>query len=1003
MTGILIRAALRRSASVAALSALFLGAMLSERAIAQTAGNPGTPASGDPAPATAPGSAGDAGSAADSVQEIVVTGTNISGVKPVGSEAISLDRTQMLATGQTNIFDVLQTVPQIQTQPNGGAGGQVMRQGGTASYGSAAGGGSNVTQGTAINIRGLGTSATLTLVDGRRVAPSGSAAAFTEATQVPLAALERVEVVTDGNSAVYGSDAIAGVVNFVLRKNFDGLELSARDTYSRYYNQWGASATAGHTWNELGRLGAGNVILTFDYGHRGAMIEGQSKFLRQDLRPLGGKDLRVNNATVSAAAPILIVGGNGVPYTYYAIPAGSGAGTSFASLGSPKTADQLPLVDASDYTDFLGRQTRIQVAGFANQDLTSGVSAYLEGFYTHRSTRTRAWTNSLIGNNVSVCQGSPYFISGAPAAALSNQAGACHGGPAETIAVNPLTFLGGQTVTSNPDTTYTVTGGLKVQLPLRWKLDTYFTYGHDQTCGICNYGNNANYAAAAGQFDTGAINPLSGAPTTDAQRATFLGDNLQFARNIFHDAVAKFDGPLFQLPGGMVRAAFGGEYSYNQQHLLNRDNTNTTATSQRPDPRDNRVLVSNVTTTHRHEESVFGELYVPLVGPDNATPLITALNLDAAFRYDHYSDFGSTTNPKFSGTLTLFNDLSLRGSWGTSFRAPALTDTNPENFSVQLIGLPIANNSGNAALNGFIPGNAIAYQVIGANPVLKPETATNWSAGFDFRPHGVPGLKLSATYFNTHYNNQIGGPNTGLFLSSPANAALYSNYIIPVHNNLATCVNGNPSTYDPVLRDFIAQAHPLYTANIIPACFTTVIIDGRITNAASTFQDGLDFQLNYVLNSSVGTWNLGGSLTKLLHQELTPVKGGTTAKVLDTFYYPVSLRGRGQVGWTKDGLGAQLFANYVGSYTNTIPYPAGSPSSRVHPWLTFDLSLSYQIGKDDAPSLLRGLRASLQIINIADRDPPRVLTQAGNSYAAYDANNANIYGRYVTFSLTKAF
>lgn len=932
--------------------------------------------------------------------DIVITGTNISGVKPVGSEAITLDRAQILSTGKTNIFDVLQTLPQIQTQPNGGPGGLVLRQGGTAGYGSSAGGGANITQGTAINIRGLGTSATLTLVDGRRVAPSGSATAFTESTQVPLAALERVEVVTDGNSAIYGSDAIAGVVNFVLRKNFNGVEISGRDTYNRYYNEWGASITAGKSWDQLGGLGAGNIILTFDYDRRGAMNQGQSKFLRQDLRSVGGPDTRVNNAVLSAASPILVVGGNGVPYSYFAIPKGSGAGTTFASLGAPLTADKLPLVDASDYTDFLGRQRREQVAGFLNQELTSGIAVYAEGFYTHRATTSRAFTTSAIGNNVLVCQGSPYYITGAPAAASSAQGNACRGGLAQTIAVNPLTFIGGQSVTTNPDTTYTLTGGMTAKLPGSWKGEGYFTYGHDKTCGICNAGNNANFSAAAGQFDIGAINPLSGEPTTTAQRATFEGDNLQFATNAFKDAVIKFNGPIFRLPGGQVRAAVGGEYSYNKQHLKNLDNTNLLGG--RVDPRDNRVLVSNITTTHRDQKSLFGELFVPLIGADNATPLLTAFNIDAAVRYDHYNDFGSTTNPKFSGTLTLAEDFSVRGSWGTSFRAPALTDTNPQNFSVQLIGIPVANSTSNSSLNGFIPGNAIAYQVLGANRDLKPETATSWSAGLDFRPHGLPGFKFSTTYFSTQYKNQIGGPNAGLFLSSDANAALYSKYIIPIHNNLATCVNGNTSTYDPVLANFIAKAQPLYTANIIGACASTVILDARNTNAAATFQNGLDFQLNYAFKNRLGSWDLGGSVTKLLNQTVKAVNGGTTASVLGTFYYPVSLRGRGQAGWSKDGFGAQLFMNYVGSYTNTVPYPAGSPNRRVHPWVTFDTSLSYQISQKSG-SLLGGLRAAVQIVNLFNQDPPRVLTQAGTNYAAYDANNANIYGRYATFTLTKNF
>lgn len=915
--------------------------------------------------------AADATAPDQAIPDIVVTGTNIKGVKPVGSETIALDRSQILATGLTNVDDVLQTIPQVQNNPNAGGSGPVYRQGGTAGYGG------NSTQGTAINLRGLGTSATLTLVDGRRVVPSGAASTFTEAIQVPIAAVERIEVVSDGNSAIYGSDAISGVINYVLRKHFNGVEVTGRDQVDRFNNEWGASITAGHDW------GSGNIILTYDYDYRQPFHAGESRFLRKDLTPFGGPDARANNATIGVSQPTLITGGNGVPYSYYTIPANSGTGLTFADLTPGAN-----LVDSSDYADYLGKQTRHQASVFINQDLAPSLSVYLEGFYTHRDTQSRDYGNSRVGNTLTVCQGSPYYISGAPAASNA----LCGGGLGQQVAVDPITFFNGPAVTKNPDEQISVTGGMTGHLPNRWNLDAYFTYAHDSTCGICNFDTNANGAALAAEILAGRINPYSDAPLTDAQYATFMGTNTQFAYNTFVDSVIKLDGPLFQLPGGEVRAAVGGELAYNRQHLVNGSNN-----AFENDPTNNTFAVTNDSTVHRSTASAFAELYVPIIGESMNVPLVQSFAVDAAVRYDNYSDFGNTTNPKIGATWQINDMISVRGSWGTSFRAPALTDTNVENYSSAVIGLPLANNSGRSDIGFLYPGNSSTYLILGANPDLKPETATTWSAGVDLKP--VTGLKFSATYYSTKYANQIVGQNLGLFLSSPANAALYSQYIIPVHNP-ASCVDGSPSTYDPTLANFIA-AHPaLYNTPILSACTVNVILDGRSANAATTFQDGLDFQATYVTDTDWGHWTLGASVTKILNQTLQTVAGGSRQDVLDTYYYPVSLRGRGQVGWSNGGLGLNLFFNYVGSYTNTIPI-TGSRQSKVPAWTTLDLGVTYAVPKSS--SILGGLRFAVNVQNLTDKDPPIVLTQAGTNYGAYDPSNANIFGRIFSFQVTKDF
>ena len=128
--------------------------------------------------------------------------------------------------------------------------------------------------------------------------------------------------------------------------------------------------------------------------------------------------------------------------------------------------------------------------------------------------------------------------------------------------------------------------------------------------------------------------------------------------------------------------------------------------------------------------------------------------------------------------------------------------------------------------------------------------------------------------------------------------------------------------------------------------------------------------------------------------------GAQTTDVLGTYYYPVSLRGRGQVGWSLGRLGANAFVNYVGSYTNTLPL-TGRPQSEVPSWTTLDLGISYAVARGN--SVLGGLRLAVNVQNVFDRDPPTVLTQSGNNYGAYDPSNANIFGRIVSAQITKSF
>lgn len=993
-------------------------------------------ASDPPTPAAQKSGAG------EQLEQIVITatGTNIAGIAPVGTESLTLGRAAILSTGLTDINSVLQTLPQVVNEAPAGVANY--REGGTSGYGGPYGGG-NPSQGTAINLRGLGPQATLVLVDGHRVTPTGAAGVFTDTDQIPVAALESIQIIDDGNSAIYGSDAVAGVVNYVIRKDMNGIEVSPRATWNHGYDEQGISLIGGHTWGSLGALGKGNFMVTFDYDHRSAMPDSSSPYLLDDLSALGGVNNEVRGSSITTGAvnggvgpgqpgqapntsggtgPVASPGAAGnvawcdnynpfgqcATYLYRALPGGAGVPAYAQTLAQPSLADRAP------EADFLGRLRRYQLAAFYNQDITDGLGVSFEGFWTRRDLLTAgSQYNSDSPPVVTVNPGSPYYIT-PPAPA---------GGPM-TIDLSPAALGLPLWYTDNPDTNWTVIAGLHAALWGDWRADLSATVGRDVTCGECQVDDQIDPGALQYYVNGGQIDPLGNAPLTPAQRALFVGTNVQWSKMGMEDYVLKLNGTLLQLPAGPLKAAIGGEFMHNTENIYN-GASRTDVPSQGieesaalppvgyegigcyapltcpPRTRPNEFAWDNINGDSRRVTSAFTELYIPVVAPESQVPLVRSLTLDAAERYDHYSDFGNTENPKLSLTWAMSRDVKLRGSWGTSFRAPSLVDINPFVFSFKGEISSFPNFTGNPAIAGFspVPGLTLSNVglVIGDQPNLKPETAHTWSAGFDLTPHWVPSLEVSTTYYHIQYSNEIFGPPVfpGTLLN-PATYQLYSAYVHPVHNP-ADCTGSHPD-YDPALQPFI-NAVGIYGI-VTPAqlCDIQVWVDGRNTNIGSMTEGGVDMDVKYHFTSRLGHWMLGLNATKVVTQRLAAVSTAPETSILGLMGSGglVPWRGRGSLGWGRGALSASLFVNYIGQYTNNNPLP-GRTNSKIASWTTFDLNLGVDVGALADWRWLENTTASLSAQNLFDRNPPLVLTAGGG---AFDANNANVFGRIVSLQFT---
>lgn len=894
--------------------------------------------------------------------QIVVTGTSIRGIEAAGSQTVNLNRDDIQATGLTSVADVAKTIPQLQGL-------------GVTEIG--APNGANSQRGTALNLRGLGANATLLLVNGRRLAPTGTYNTFTEANIVPVAALERIEVVADGASAIYGSDAVAGVVNYVLRRNFDGIEVSPRYTHTRYYDEYGASVVAGKTWSELGGLGRGNIMLSYDFNARSAYVQGDNPRLRQDLRQYGGIDNRLIGNSISVNDQASIVTSSGV----YTVPAGSnGVGLTGADL----IANNPGLVDTSNYNDYLPRTRRHQVVGTFNQELGDSLEIKFQGFYSERQVYNRSVTLPTGDSAWTVTAGSPFYITGVPGVA-----------PGGDLKVSYNTFKDlGYLDTNSSDKSLLVNPSLLVKLFGDWEADVSYSYGRNRACGNCQI-NFVNQRAANGAILRGEFNPFDTSPATAAEQAAIIGRNDLNSWNTIHNVVAKVDGTLFTLGDADFKAAFGGEYYFNKNRFRSAANGGP----------DNSYRVGDDITQKRNVKAFFAEINAPLLTESMNIPLVESFTVDAAIRTEEYSDFGRTTNPKIGVIWGVTEGLKLRGSWGTSFRAPSFPDLQGALFRSSL---NVINNSGRTDIPIDLPGQNLTKILSfgGINPNLKPESAETYSLGADFSPTGLPGFTTSLTYYNVNYSNRISAPAGGGFfaatglLSTPQNATLYSPFIYATPAP-AGCVNGNASTYNATLQEFLAIPVSAFVPPVSDGCDVRAVLDTRLQNIAATLQDGIDGTANYRWSDGAGDWGIGGSMTYILHSKNKAFAGAPAQDQVNQINNPVRVRARANASWTDQEFGANLFVNYVGSYLNNATITINGvkqPETKIPAWVTFDLGLNYTV-KDEG-GILGGLRASLNFQNLFDKEPPIVISTSNSSV---DFQNANAFGRMITFQIAKVF
>ncbi|MBN9479058.1 MAG: TonB-dependent receptor [Bordetella sp.] len=878
------------------------------------------------------------------VEAIVVTGTAIRGVAPVGSATVGMTREDLVQAPAKDASALVASLPQASSQGTTLA----------SSGGRAAG----------VNLRGLGNNATLVLFDSRRVVPQGGNAQVSDPNLIPFSAIERVEVVTDGASAIYGSDAVAGVVNYITRRNYDGAEITGRWVNS-LYNQYVVDGVIGRTWE------GGGVMFAGSWDKNDSVPRSARDYMMQDLRPFGGNDNRLVGTTVYPGAPGALIIGNtvyGLPQTNGAVP---NAADVLALQGKPE------LYDSSYLYDFYTARERHAAMFKLRQEVAPGFELGYTGIYNLRENSSRAG-DGFERVSIRLTPGSPYYIPGMPNPTAN-----------QTLVYNlSLNNPDVSRSQDNREETINHSVDMTLDLPRDYRFSGLLTYGKTDSCNVCQAQVNTTVGNVIASNASWGFNPyLLG---SQAGADPLVGGFIQQYDTVLFDAVAKIDGPLFSLPAGEARLAAGTEFSRHKLYLKAQNTLNLAGEYQ----------TSRFTKSDREVKSAFAEVFVPLVSEAQGVPLMQSLDLSAAVRYDSYSDAGDTTNPKVGVTWRPNEEFLVRASWGTSFRAPTLIEANPATVG-QTNRVYVSNglNDPNIPVTNPASGQSAVLSRTGNTAGLRPESATIWSLGGEYRPNYLPDLKLSLTYYNVNYEDRIENlPNQTLILSSPENLALYKDFFIAAPQP-TSCVNGDYSTYNLAYLPWLTDPNAVYSPSTINDCSMVGVIAGGRLNLGQVKQSGLDFGANYRHETAFGDFGFNASFSKVLNLEKSVVAGGPLFDALDTYGFQVSERGRFNVNYRRDGLTANVTANYVGSYLNNATITVGGvklPDTEIPAWTTWDAGLAYDF---DDGGVLDGVRVAVNVQNFTDEQPPIVLSGT----TAVDLGNHNPFGRVWSVELTKRF
>ena len=978
--------------------------------------------------------------------DIVVVGSQIRGASATAALPVSvIDANQIEATGALSGDELFRAIPQ--------AGDVTFNEANNPQTSNAARGDVN-----SINLRNLGVGNTLVLLNGRRLVQHPTSQAGDgnvpvlgfNANSLPVAGIERLEILRDGAAAIYGTDAVAGVVNTVTKADYDGASLDYRFGFAEgtHRKELQLTGTAGRNFGE----GRGNVSAYFDYTRRTAQLASDQDYTATDnLLPFFAGDPNFSTslvpdgrATQSPWANLAVVGGPGtIRRGTTALTSAAGAFHTQSSAnpgcvvvvnsdvcygtGTRATATTLrnERFDSRPGTTVTPSFNRYNAFLSAHYDASDSVTLYGEvGYYRADTHRIQPPTINL---NTIVIPASNYWNPFGPVTFANGQANpnripGLTNVPAAGLPVRLSTYRfvdAGKQMVDVTNWQSRFLGGARGKLGA-FDFDTALLYSEAESVDLSNAINMTALQRSLALSTPAAYNPFSGGCSatpsvgdcSPAPQGTIDAISFRLRRESRTTLLLgdfKLSNPnLIAVPAGGIGVAVGIEGRRETQEDQRDPNLNGTLTF--TDLVTGEVNLSNVAAVSptpssrgsREVFSAFGEIALPVVSPEMGIPLVRRIDMQIAGRYEHYSDFGSVAKPKVAIAWDLFDGLRLRASASQGFRAPNLEQVNTTRYS------RLGSNTDYyrceadlraRRITSFAAcGRAISYQIaVAGNQDLESENSTNWTFGTVIQPKFWPSeygrLTLTADFWSIRQEGIVGqfGPQNALVLD----------YLLRLQGA------SNPNV---IRAAATADDTPVFTGTGLPAAGAVLQINDQFTNLLPQRVQGIDMALLYNVRTGIGKFDLainGARLTKFARETPPGVQVLFDARTAGQINAATPLtdardlieeRGRpkwrvtGSLTWSLDGFQVGGFANYIGPVDDTAFLATDGTPYRVTGTTTFNLYAQYRVrgGFMDDTRLRVGVR------NLFDKDPPVISDgYLGSLYVPY--------GRYWYTTIGKRF
>ncbi|GAB3042094.1 TonB-dependent receptor [Acinetobacter apis] len=652
---------------------------------------------------------------APKLEKITVTGSSIKGVAAQSTSPITIVRTDELAKqGVTTAEQALGLISANQSSAVA-----------ATTVGSSGG------VGSAADLRGLGSNKTLVLLNGRRVANSPFNTAAVNLNTLPLSLVERIEVLKDGASAIYGTDAIGGVINFITKKQYQGAGVSVEALAPK-----GSSGDT-QQYNVFGGYGSledqgFNVYGAVNYSKKDAVLARERETSRR-----GGvlPELGVNR-TSGASFPANIAG-IGNPY------ASSGCGDSTKNTASGKSCRynsqaDIGVVPEEETFSFLGRGT------LKLSDNFNAIAEYMHS----ESTLTNIIAPDVVagnGDDYYIYNNSPYYPGNGITPALSGVTG-------QPLSLN-LRSQAGNRISESEQKSDRVLLALE-GTAADWDINTGISYAKstgDENL-ISGYINNQKLRD---RLADGTLNPFGASADANVWNSLAVSGTSQsaeFESTTFDITASR---AIYTLPAGDVGFAIGGSVRRDKWSQSQNPTVNSFVESTGVDP------TSAPSTGSRNLKAVFTEFQIPI---------FKSLSAQIAARYDDYNDFGSTFNPKIGLRWQPAKQVMVRGSYSTGFRAPSLYEMHSSNYKTYTAA---SYNDPALCPGGVVAANGVAvrdcgqqfYRKTGGNDQLQAEESKTFTFGIVYEP--IRNLVFSADYFNIQVENQVGVVGESAIFADP--------------------------------------------------------------------------------------------------------------------------------------------------------------------------------------------------------------------------------------------